>query len=160
VELQIADILMSTAACVTSADAVTSCKCRLPHVWWSLFTDFAPQAIKAVGELVCSCAPTSSAGERSFKQRSRVHTKTRNRLSAERADKTQAILFNKQLAKRQADGVMRMARLSALENGMRAAVVATGEPPAASVAETKAAISMIKVATATTRPATSGRIQI
>jgi hypothetical protein len=61
---------------------------------------------------------------------------TQNRSSAERVDKMQAIQFNRQQAKRQADGVMRMARLSALEDEMHAAVVATGEPAAACVAET------------------------
>jgi hypothetical protein len=58
--------------------------------------------------------PTSASGERSFKQRSRVHTRIRNRLSDCKADMTQAILFNKQQKKRFAEGALLHPRCSAV----------------------------------------------
>jgi len=72
----------------------------LPHVWWSLHAEGAPQELRAVAAQMFSLAHTSAAGERSFKQRSRVHRKTRNRLSEDHADKTQAIIINKRQTRR------------------------------------------------------------
>lgn len=60
-------------------------------------------------------APTSAAGERSFKERSRVHTRTRNCLSDGAADKTQAIIFIKHQKRRFFDGVLLKPRRGALE---------------------------------------------
>jgi hypothetical protein len=62
-----------------------------------------------------SLAPTSASGERSFKQRSRVHTKTRNRLGAGNADKSSAIIFNKRQNMRFYDGVLSQGRTSTVQ---------------------------------------------
>jgi hypothetical protein len=66
-----------------------------PHVWWHLHADRAPTLLRDLAAQVFSMVPKSASGERSFKQRSRVHTRIRNRLSDGKADMTQAILFNK-----------------------------------------------------------------
>jgi len=64
---------------------------------------------------IFSLAPTSAAAERSFKQRFRVHNKTRNRLSDNNADKSQAIVFNKQQARRFNGGVLLQPRTTRME---------------------------------------------
>lgn len=87
----------------------------LPHVWWSLHADGAPADLRAVTGHVFSSAPTSAAGERSLKQRSHVHTRTRNRLSDGAADRTQTIFFNNRQARRFFDGVLLKARRGSLE---------------------------------------------
>jgi hypothetical protein len=62
-----------------------------------------------------SLVPTSASGERSFKQRSRVHTRIRNRLSDVKADMNQAIHFKKHQKKRFAEGALLDPRCSAVE---------------------------------------------
>jgi hypothetical protein len=59
--------------------------------------------------------PTSASGGRSFKQRSRVHTKIRIRLSDGKADMTQAMLFHKHQKKRFAEGALLHPRCSEVE---------------------------------------------
>ena len=86
-----------------------------PHAWWDLHAAGAPPELRAVATQVFSLAPTSAAGERSFKQRSRVHNKTRNRLSDDNADKTQAIIFNERQARRYLNGALLKPRDSKAE---------------------------------------------
>lgn len=87
----------------------------LPQVWWSLHADGAPEQLRAIAAQVFSLPPTSAAGERSFKQCSRVHTRTRSRLASGSAEKTQATFFNKRKARLFFDGVLLKARGSAAE---------------------------------------------
>jgi hypothetical protein len=65
----------------------------LPHVWWNIHADGAPTLLLDLAAQVFSSVSTSASGERSFKRRSRVHTRIRKRLSDVKADMTQAILF-------------------------------------------------------------------
>jgi hypothetical protein len=88
----------------------------LPHVWWHLHADGAPTLLSDLAAQVFSLVPTSVSGECSFKQRSPVHTRIRNRLSDGKADMTQAIHFNKQQKKRFAEGALLHPRCSAVEN--------------------------------------------
>jgi len=87
----------------------------LPHVWWELHADGAPPELRAVADQIFSLAPTSAAAEHSFKQRSRGHNKTRNRLSDNNADKSQAIIFNTQQARRFNGGVLLQPRTTRME---------------------------------------------
>jgi hypothetical protein len=81
---------------------------------------------------VFSFEPTSASGERSFKQRSRVHSRFRNQLSDGKADMKQAILFNKQQKKRFAEGALLRPRCLAVEKQILYAIYSR-EAQAASV---------------------------
>jgi hAT family C-terminal dimerisation region len=96
----------------------------LPGTWWNTNGpyDLASDLI-SVAEQVFSLAPTSASGERSFKQRSRVHTKTRNRLGAENADKSSAIIFNKRQNMSFYDGALSQGRTSTVEKLMQILLV-------------------------------------
>jgi Protein of unknown function (DUF 659)/hAT family C-terminal dimerisation region len=129
VEDQIVSVCTSAAPYLSPLAVADNASFRLPHVWWEIMTDTAPIAIKRVAALVFSCAATSASGERSFKARSRVHTRTRNRLSNDGADKSQAILFNRKQSHRAADGVLLVKRTNGMELRMVAALLNEGPVP-------------------------------
>jgi hAT family C-terminal dimerisation region len=104
---------------------------RLPHLWWEILADTAPIVIKRVAALVFSCAATSASGERYFKARSRIHTRTRNGLGNDGADKSQAILFNRIQSRRTADGALLAKRTSGIESRIVAALLYEGPVPSA-----------------------------
>jgi hypothetical protein len=118
---QVTHAVMGTVPYLSSTGAHSDCgmvdtaTLSLPHVWWHLHADGAPTLLRDLAAQVFSLVPTSASGERSFKQRSRVHTRIRNRLSDGKADMTQAILFNKQQKKRFAEGALLHPRCSAVE---------------------------------------------
>jgi hypothetical protein len=116
----------------TATSTQSSARVQLPRAWWALFCDMAPIYIRQLAQLVFSCAPTS-ASERSFKQRSRVHSRIRNRLSGDNADRTSAILFNGQQIKRVAAGVLAQPRVCAMESRMLDAIVSGVVAPAVGV---------------------------
>jgi hAT family C-terminal dimerisation region len=93
----------------------------------------APICIRRLAQLVFSCTPTSAASETSFKQRSRVHSRIRNRLSGDNADKTSAILFNGQQIKRVAAGVLAQPQVCVLESRILDAIVSGALAPAVGV---------------------------
>jgi hypothetical protein len=117
----------------TATSTPSSARAQLPHAWWALFCNMAPVCIRRLAQLVFSCAPTSAAGERSFKQRSWVHSRIRNRLSGGNADRTPAILFNGQQIKRVAAGVLAQPRVCAMESRMLDAIVSGAAAPAVGV---------------------------
>jgi hypothetical protein len=132
VEDQIVSVCTSAAPYLSPLAIADNASFRLPHVWWEIMADTAPIAIKRIAALVFSCAATSASGERSFKARSRVHTRTRNRLSNDGADKSQAILFNRIQSRRAADGALLAKRTSGIESRIVAALLCEGPIPSAS----------------------------
>jgi hypothetical protein len=117
---QVTNVVMGTVPYLSSTGIhsdwgmVDTATLSLPHVWWHLHADGAPSLLRDLAAQVFSLVPTSVSGERSFKKRSRVHTRIRNRLSYGKADMTQAILFNKQQKKRFAEGALLHPRFSAV----------------------------------------------
>jgi hypothetical protein len=109
---QMTHVVMGTVPYLSSTGAysdwgtVDTVTLSLPHVWLHLHADGAPTLLRDLAAQVFSLVPTSATGERSFKQRSRVHTIIRNRLSEGKADMTQAIIFNQQQKKRFAEGAL------------------------------------------------------
>jgi hypothetical protein len=97
---QVTHVVMSTVPYISSTGAnsdwclVDTATLSLPHVWCHLHADGAPTLLSNLAGEVFSFVPTITSGERSFKQRSRVHTRICNQLSDGKADMTQAILFN------------------------------------------------------------------
>jgi hypothetical protein len=73
-----------TAACGMIDAAILS----LPHVWWHLHADGAPTFLRDLEAQVFSLVLTSASGERSFKQKFRVHSRICNRLSVGKVDMT------------------------------------------------------------------------
>jgi hAT family C-terminal dimerisation region len=126
VEDQIVSICTSAAPYLSPLAIADNASFNLPHVWWEIMADTAPIVIKRVAALVFSCAAMSASGERSFKARSRVHTRTRNRLSNDGADKSQAILFNRLQSRRAADGALLSKRTSGIESRIVAALLYEG----------------------------------
>jgi hypothetical protein len=100
-------------------------------VWWEIMANTAPIVIKRVAALVFSCAATSASGESSFKARSRVHTRTRNLLDNDGADKSQAILFNRIQSRRAADGALLAKRNSGILSRIVATMLYKGPVPSA-----------------------------
>jgi hypothetical protein len=121
-------VVMGTVPYLYSLGAHSDCgmvdtaTLRLPHVWWNIHADGAPTLLRDLAAQVFSLVPTSASGEGSFKQRSRVHTRIRNRLSDVKADMTQSILFNKHQKKRFAEGALLHPRCSAVEKQIMHAV--------------------------------------
>jgi hypothetical protein len=74
--------------------------------------DTAPIVIKRVAALVFSFAATTESGQRPLKARSLVYARTRNRLSNDGEDKSQAILFNRLQSRPTADGTLLSKRTS------------------------------------------------
>jgi hAT family C-terminal dimerisation region len=117
---QVTNVVMGTVPYLSSTGIhsdwgmVDTATLSLPHVWWHLHADGAPSLLRDLAAQVFSLVPTSVSGERSFKKRSRVHTRIRNRLSYGKSDMTQAILFNKQQKKRFAEGALLHPRFSAV----------------------------------------------
>jgi hypothetical protein len=64
----------------------------LPHVWWHPHADGAPTLLRDLAAQVFSLVPKSASGEHSLKQRFRLHTRIRNRLSDGKADMCYALL--------------------------------------------------------------------
>jgi len=87
-----------------------------PHVWWELQADSSPPELRSVTAQMFSRAPTSASAERSFKQRSRVHNKMRNRLSDINAGTSHAIIFNKRQARHFHGGVLLKPRTTRMES--------------------------------------------
>jgi hypothetical protein len=118
---QVTHVVMGTVPYLSSTGAhsdwgmVDTATLSLPHVWWHLHADGAPTLLGNLAAQVFSLVPPSASGERSFKQRSRVQRRVRNRLSDGKADMTQAILFNKQQKKRFAEGALLHPRYLAVE---------------------------------------------
>lgn len=65
-----------------------------PQLWWSIDSTSEATQISNVAQAVFSIFLSGSGNERSFKTRSRLHTKTRNRMSNDKADKQAFIVFN------------------------------------------------------------------
>ena len=118
VVMQVTQVLMGSFPLSRTGAVEESSRLSLPHVWWILHAEGAPPELRAVAAQMFSLAPTSSAGERSFKQRSRVHSKTRNRLSDDHAYKTQAIIFNKRQTRRFYGGALLQPRTTCAEAHM------------------------------------------
>lgn len=86
-----------------------------PRAWWnacgvSYSNELAPVAARVFGLFSSSAGP-----ERSFKIRSRVHGKSRNRLSNDRADMQSAVIYNSNQMCRIKDGVEASERNSKVE---------------------------------------------
>jgi hypothetical protein len=109
---QVTHVVMGTVPYLSSTGAhsdwgmVDTATLSLPHVWWYLHADGAPTLLRDPAAQVFALVPTSASGERSFEQRSRVHTRICNRLSDGKADMIQAIFFNKQQKKWFAEGAL------------------------------------------------------
>jgi hypothetical protein len=131
VEDQIVSVCTSPAPYLSPLANADNASFRLPHVWWEIMADTTPIVIKRVAAFVFSCAATYSSGEISFKARFRVHTRTRNRLSNDGADKSQAILFNRLQSRRAANGTMLSKRTSGIESRILAALLYEGPLPSA-----------------------------
>jgi len=116
--MQVTQVLMESFPFLRTGAVEELSRLSLPHVWWSLHTEGAPHELRAVAAQMFSLAPTSAAGERSFKQRSRGHSKTRNRLSDDHPDKTQAIITNKRQTRRFYGGVLLQPRTTCAETHM------------------------------------------
>jgi hypothetical protein len=119
--VQVTHVVVGTVPYLSNTGAHSDCgivdtaTLSLPHVWWNIRADGAPTLLRDLAAQVFSLMPMSASGERSFKQRSRFHTRIRNRLSDVKADMTQAILFNKHQKKRFAEEALLHPRCSAVE---------------------------------------------
>jgi len=115
VSTQVTQTLLGSYPFLQSGATSKVSKVVPPHVWWDLHAAGAPPELRALAAHVFSRALTSAAGERSFKQRSWVQNKTRNRLSDDNADKTQAINVNYRQARRYLCGALLKSRVSKAE---------------------------------------------
>jgi hypothetical protein len=87
-----------------------------PLLWWNIEGRDKTRRRSKAASLVFSLFPSAAGNERSFKVRSRVHSKTRNRLSDENADKQSYIVYNSAQIRRIDDGeILNSKRDSAVE---------------------------------------------
>jgi hAT family C-terminal dimerisation region len=87
-----------------------------PLLWWNIEGRDKTRRRSKAASLVFSLFPSAAGNERSFKVRSRVHSKTRNRLSDENADKQSYIVYNSAQIRRIDDGeILNCKRDSAVE---------------------------------------------
>lgn len=65
-----------------------------PQLWWAIDGQQGSEQLSTIAQCTFALFPSGAPTERSFKTRSHVHTKTRNRLSDEKSDKQSFVVFN------------------------------------------------------------------
>ena len=87
-----------------------------PLLWWTCIGSEKAPVLKELSSRVFSLLPSSAVAERSFKVRSRVQNKAKNRRSNEDADMQSSLIYNTAQFKKVETGVLACERGKGVEN--------------------------------------------